>query len=51
MKLKVDENLPIEVAEALQHAGHDAVTVHDQRLTGRPDLSWRMCAVRKVACS
>jgi hypothetical protein len=42
MKLKVDENLPIEVAEALQQAGHDAVTVHDQRLTGRPEalLTW-----------
>ncbi len=37
MKLKVDENLPIEVAEALRLAGHDALTVHDQRLTGRPD--------------
>jgi predicted nuclease of predicted toxin-antitoxin system len=38
MKLKTDENLPVEVAEALQAAGHDAATVHGQRLTGRPDL-------------
>jgi predicted nuclease of predicted toxin-antitoxin system len=38
MKLKIDENLPVEVAEALQAAGHDAATVHGQRLTGRPDL-------------
>jgi DNA-binding PucR family transcriptional regulator len=37
MKLKVDENLPIEVAEALRQAEHDALTVQEQRLTGRPD--------------
>ena len=37
MKLKVDENLPIEVAEVLRQAGHDALTVHDQRLTGHAD--------------
>lgn len=34
MKLKVDENLPVEVAVLLRHAGHDAMTVPEQALTG-----------------
>jgi predicted nuclease of predicted toxin-antitoxin system len=37
MKLKTDENLPVEVALALQKAGHDATTVREQRLSGRSD--------------
>jgi predicted nuclease of predicted toxin-antitoxin system len=37
MKIKTDENLPVEVAEDLRGAGHDAVTVLDQRLGGRGD--------------
>jgi len=37
MKFKVDENLPIEVAGLLAEAGHDALTVQDQTLGGRPD--------------
>ncbi len=39
MRFKVDENLPVELAEVLQHAGHDAVTVKDQHLGGIPDSS------------
>lgn len=38
-KFKVDENLPIEVAELLASAGHDAVTVGDQRMVGQPDTN------------
>lgn len=38
MKFKADENLPAEVAALLSAAGHDAVTVPSQRLSGRPDL-------------
>ena len=34
MKFKVDENLPVEAAELLRSAGHDAVTVTDQGLRG-----------------
>lgn len=34
MKFKIDENLPVEVAELLQKAGHDAMTVYDQNLAG-----------------
>lgn len=37
MKFKVDENLPVEVAALLAQAGHDALTVQDQTLGGRPD--------------
>ena len=37
MKFKVDENLPIEAAELLGQAGHDAVTVLEQELGGRAD--------------
>jgi predicted nuclease of predicted toxin-antitoxin system len=37
MKFKVDENLPVEVAELLSQAGHDAATVIDQALGGHPD--------------
>jgi len=37
MRFKVDENLPIEVAEMLQQAGHDAATVLEQHLGGSDD--------------
>jgi predicted nuclease of predicted toxin-antitoxin system len=37
MRFKVDENLPVEVAQLLQDAGHQAATVLDQRLGGRAD--------------
>ena len=34
MKFKIDENLPTEAADLLRSAGHDAVTVGEQRLGG-----------------
>lgn len=37
LKFKVDENLPAEAAELLAHVGHDALTIGDQRMIGRPD--------------
>lgn len=37
MRFKVDENLPIEVAEMLRQAGHDAATVLEQHLGGTAD--------------
>ncbi len=37
MKFKIDENLPVEVAELLQQAGYDALTVLDQQLGGEAD--------------
>ena len=30
MKFKVDENLPVEIADLLKSANYDAVTVKDQ---------------------
>jgi predicted nuclease of predicted toxin-antitoxin system len=37
MKFKIDENLPIELAGELLVAGHEAVTVDDQKLIGSSD--------------
>jgi predicted nuclease of predicted toxin-antitoxin system len=37
MRFQVGENPPVEVAQLLQDAGHDAATVLDQRLGGRDD--------------
>ena len=39
LKFKVDENLPLEAAQLLAGAGHDAVTVADQGMAGHPDTS------------
>lgn len=37
IKFKIDENLPVEVAEVFQQAGYEATTVHDQNLAGEID--------------
>ena len=37
MFFKVDENLPVEIAELLSDLGHDAKTINDQRLQGVND--------------
>ena len=37
MRFKVDENLPLEVAERLRASGHDAQTVLEQELGGSDD--------------
>ena len=37
MQFKIDENLPIEVAELLINAGHNAKTVNEQQLQGVRD--------------
>lgn len=37
MQFKIDENLPIEIAELLIDAGYNAKTVNDQRLEGTKD--------------
>jgi len=36
-KFKLDENLPTEAADVLRGTGHDAVSVRDQQMGGRPD--------------
>jgi predicted nuclease of predicted toxin-antitoxin system len=38
MKFKIDENMPVDVAEDLRQAGHEAMTVADQQLAGQPDV-------------
>ena len=38
MKLKIDENLPVDAAAVLRAAGHDVETVHSEGLVGSPDL-------------
>ena len=37
MRFKIDENLPVEAADLLQAAGHEATTIHDEHLVGQPD--------------
>ena len=37
MRFKTDENLHPEAADRLRSKGHDALTVWDQGLTGKPD--------------
>ncbi|KPK90274.1 hypothetical protein AMJ80_08620 [bacterium SM23_31] len=37
MKFKIDENLPVEVAELLRQAGHEASTVLEQDLGSSSD--------------
>ncbi len=37
MKFKLDENLPVEIAEELRARGHDALTVVEQGMAGVND--------------
>jgi predicted nuclease of predicted toxin-antitoxin system len=37
MKFKIDENLPLEVAELLRNAGFNAVTIYEQQMSGATD--------------
>ena len=37
MQFKIDENLPIEIAELLTNASYDAKTVNEQQLQGTRD--------------
>lgn len=37
MRFKTDENLPLEVCDLLQEAGHNAVSLFAQQFGGRPD--------------
>jgi predicted nuclease of predicted toxin-antitoxin system len=39
MKFKIDENLPIEIAQLLCEAGHDAIMVIEQNLSGVKDYT------------
>jgi predicted nuclease of predicted toxin-antitoxin system len=39
MKVKLDENLPIDLVEVLARLGHDVDTVPEEGLAGKPDES------------
>ncbi len=38
MKIKLDENLPIRLARALEKLGHDTDTIPEEGLTGQNDI-------------
>lgn len=43
LSIKLDEDLPAEIAVLLRDAGHDAVTVVDQGMAGTPDAElWQL---------
>lgn len=48
--IKMDEDLPVEVAERLRTAGHDARTVVDESLTGTSDAEIWQLAQRERRC-
>lgn len=39
MRFKIDENLPLEVADILSHSGYEAVTASQQGLSRRSDAA------------
>jgi len=41
MKIKLDENLPLQLASSLENLGHDVHTTSSEGLTGRVDLDVR----------
>jgi predicted nuclease of predicted toxin-antitoxin system len=47
VKFKLDENLPLALAEDLRRAGYDADTVADENLTGAPDPAVVAAALRE----
>ncbi|MDE0417298.1 MAG: DUF5615 family PIN-like protein [bacterium] len=47
MQFKMDENLPVELAGMFREAGHDAVTVLDQSLTGARDSDIASVCIRE----
>ncbi len=50
MKFKVDENLPEEVVSELQAAGHEATSVHLQRMSGVDDKTISQRVVQEERC-
>lgn len=39
MKIKLDENMPVALADMLRGAGHDVETVTDENLSGKDDIT------------
>ena len=48
IRIKVDENLPIEVARKFNAAGHDALSVLDQKMGGASDKAYVLNMVERV---
>lgn len=47
MKIKIDENLPRSLAEALHALGHDAHSVYDEQLQGQSDTTVWQAVVKE----
>ena len=47
MKFKIDENLPIELANLLQDEGYDASTIYSESLKGAKDRAINSISEKK----
>jgi len=50
VKIKLDENIHGGVREALARWGHDATTVHEEGLAGRPDTDVAAAVKAEARC-
>ncbi|MFQ5881681.1 MAG: DUF5615 family PIN-like protein [Candidatus Methylomirabilales bacterium] len=50
MRLKLDENVDPRAVAILRTAGHDAVTVPDERLSGQPDAAVETTCRMEARC-
>ncbi len=50
MKFKIDENLPNEIIEVLNAAGHNAMSVQDQNLSGAEDAAIASHVAQEERC-
>jgi len=46
VRFKLDENLPPDASTLLNNSGHDALTIWDQRLQGRPSQYFGLIVMR-----
>ncbi len=51
MKIKLDENLAAHGKAMLEAAGHDVMTVNEQKLSGATDNRVTRSAATKAGCS
>jgi predicted nuclease of predicted toxin-antitoxin system len=50
VRVKIDEDLPKEIAEVLRYAGHDALTVVEQQMTGTTDIDLMRAVMNEQRC-
>ncbi len=50
MRLKLDENIPVDLVDALCALGHDVDTVPQERLTGAADIEVWNAARKEARC-